>query len=220
MSNVEASSHWPDCCGCQAVFECLASFYHAVYCSKLREVCLSCTLELTCLWCLYCSWSRIWRRCSYWAWTESSSIRPAAVLRHSTYWTTTHTKVEYDGGGIRFACMSVTAQLQQGYCYLSNHYTHFPFHCHCLNSHPFPRMTSFLLPFWEELQDVYGRAVICQVKVKFNWTTTSTKLFMPVAAVGFFISWNLSLVVKSLRLMSTCQPGWCNHIQCPEISCT
>lgn len=46
------------------------------------------------------SWSRAWKCCSYWGWTELSSIRPATVLKHSAYWTTTHTKVEYEGRGI------------------------------------------------------------------------------------------------------------------------
>ncbi len=68
---------------------------------------------------LYCSWSRVWKCCSYWGWTELSSIRLAAALKYSTYWTTTHAKVEYDGGGIFFLCVwlccfsSQHLQLQQ-----------------------------------------------------------------------------------------------------------
>lgn len=42
------------------------------------------------------SWSRAWKCFSYWGWTELLCIRPTTVLKHSTYWTSIHKKVEYN----------------------------------------------------------------------------------------------------------------------------
>lgn len=96
---------------------------------------------------LFCSWSRLWKCCSYWGWTELSSIRPAAALKHSAYWTTTHRKVEY----VLYMHNSVVSPYGTGNSSrgtLSIRFLHLPYQRHCVNSVSradiFPAWTSFL----------------------------------------------------------------------------